>query len=116
MYCVYITTYLGNKLPPKYIGSSSVNKIENGYKGSVSSAEYKNIWLNEIRHNPHLFETEIVYRNDDRKKCLEKELELQIELNVVKSEKWINKSLAKSTGFFGMNVKGENNPMYGKSR
>ena len=31
MYCVYLTIYRGNKLPPFYIGYSSINKIKAGY-------------------------------------------------------------------------------------
>jgi len=34
---VYITNYKGTKLSPWYIGSTSKNKITNGYNGSVSS-------------------------------------------------------------------------------
>ncbi len=30
MYCVYLTTYSGDKLPPYYIGSTSIAKISNG--------------------------------------------------------------------------------------
>lgn len=43
-YCVYHTTYIGNKLPPNYIGSTSVEKIKKGYYGSVKSKSYKSIW------------------------------------------------------------------------
>jgi hypothetical protein len=39
---VYRTEYFGSKLPKYYIGSSSVAKVESGYKGSVCS---KNINL-----------------------------------------------------------------------
>jgi hypothetical protein len=39
-YCVYITFYKGNKLPPFYIGSTSVEKINNDYNGSVGSQKY----------------------------------------------------------------------------
>lgn len=46
-YCVYVTTYLGKKLPPFYIGSTSVDNLKNGYKGSVMSKKYKNIWKGE---------------------------------------------------------------------
>ena len=39
MYCVYITTYNGYKLPKYYIGSTSTKKIESEkYYGSVSSS------------------------------------------------------------------------------
>jgi hypothetical protein len=52
IYCTYLTIYSGNKLPPFYIGSTSVNRISNGYHGSVSSKRYKSIWLEELKTNP----------------------------------------------------------------
>jgi len=113
MYCVYKTTYLGNKLPPYYIGSSSVEKIKSGYYGSVSSLKYKNIWESEDKS---LFKVEILEVFDTRKEALIKELEIQKELNVVESNEYVNMSYAKPDGFFGMDVSGENNPMYGKKR
>ena len=63
MYCVYLTKYTGNKLPSYYIGSTSLKRIENGYRGSVSSKEYKNIWKSELIDNPHLFEIEIISKH-----------------------------------------------------
>jgi hypothetical protein len=39
MYCVYLTIYKGNNLPPFYIGSTSIDKIDGGYHGSVMSEE-----------------------------------------------------------------------------
>lgn len=116
MYCVYITYYKGNKLPQKYIGSSSIEKIKNGYRGSVSSLEYKETWESEIKNNPTLFETKIISKHRTRKKALEKELEIQKQYNVVESTEWINKSYAQPNGFFGMDVSKEKNPMYGRIR
>lgn len=43
-YCTYVTFYSGNKLPPFYIGSTSVDKIEKGYRGSVKSKRWKQIY------------------------------------------------------------------------
>jgi hypothetical protein len=116
MYCVYITYYNGEKLPQMYIGSTSIKKINSGYKGSVSSIEYKNIWEEEIKHNNHLFETKIISYHNSRKEALNAELELQLEYDVVNNQNFINKSLAKPNGFFGMDVSGEKNPMYGSIR
>jgi hypothetical protein len=117
MYCVYITTYKGNKFGPnKYIGSSSSSKIKQGYKGSVASKEYCQIWEQEIKNNPHLFDVQIVSKHKTRKSALKAELKLQKKYNAVKSDQWLNKSEARINGFFGMDVKGENNPMFGKSR
>jgi len=43
-YCVYHTKYIGDKMPNNYVGSSSVHKVECGYKGSVKSKKWKKIW------------------------------------------------------------------------
>lgn len=43
IYCTYLTIYSGSKLPPFYMGSSSLKRIQAGYKGSVKSKLYKNI-------------------------------------------------------------------------
>ena len=48
IYCTYLTIYSGNKLPTFYIGSTSVEKIEQGYRGSVSSKRYQSIWEKEL--------------------------------------------------------------------
>jgi hypothetical protein len=113
MYCVYRTEYLGNKLPRYYIGSSSIQKIKEGYYGSVSSLKYKDVWLSEDRS---LFKVEVLEVFDNRKAALKRELEIQKELNVVENENYVNMSYAQPSGFFGMDVSGKNNPMYGKSR
>ena len=47
MYCVYFTVYFGNKLPKRYIGSTKVDRIMQGYNGSIKSKKYKNIFLSE---------------------------------------------------------------------
>ena len=115
IYCTYITFYRGNKLPPFYIGSTSVERILDNYHGTVLSKEYKAIWKSELKQNPHLFETKIISTHKDRKDALAKEYKLQKFLGVVKSNLYINKSLANVNGFFGMDVKGKSNPNYGKS-
>jgi len=114
IYCVYLTTYSGNRLPPFYIGSSSEHKILNGYRGSVKSKQYSKIWKEELKNNPNLFKTKIISKHADRKKATEKENFLQKSLNVVKSSLYINMSIAAKEGFFGMDVSGTNNPNYGK--
>ena len=114
IYCTYITFYRGNKLPPFYIGSTSVDLVSSGYRGSVSSKEYKTIWKSELKENPQLFKTKIISTHEDRKDALAKEEKLHKSLNVVKSSLYVNKSTANINGFFGMNVKGELNPNYGR--
>ncbi len=113
MFCVYITEYLGDKLPRWYIGSSSVSKVENGYKGSVRSKQWENLWESEPND---LFVTKIISSHSTREEALAAELKYQVDNNVVKSDEWCNKSLAMPNGFFGMDVSGKNNPMYGRSR
>lgn len=100
-FCVYLTTYFGNKLPMFYIGSSRVSKVNGGYRGSVSSKVYKDIWKSELIKNPHLFKTKIISLHADDKLARRKELLLQEKLNVIKSPLYINRSKAKVNGFFG---------------
>lgn len=114
IYCVYLTAYKGNKLPPFYIGSSSEQKILNGYKGSVRSKKYRKTWEEELKQNPNLFETKIISRHITREEATQKEHKLQKHLDVVKSPLYINMSIASKNGFFGMDVSGNKNPNYGK--
>ena len=115
MFCTYVTEYFGDKMPSKYVGSSSVDAVENGYRGSVSSEKYKEIWKSEIKNNPQLFRTTIITIHHNREEALEEELKIQLLNDVVKSAEWINESLAQPNGFFGRDVSGENNPMFGKT-
>lgn len=96
IYCVYLTIYRGNKLPPFYIGSSSVKKVENGYHGSVESKTYKNTWKEEIRLNPSLFRTIIIFTSEHRKLCYEKEEFIQRKLNVLNNPLYTNLCYANS--------------------
>jgi hypothetical protein len=117
MYCVYVTIYTGDLLSAKkYVGSTSVSSIESGYRGSVASKEYSSLWESEIRNNHHLFEIKIISKHKSRKAALRAELIFQQENDVVKSPDWLNKSEARVNGFFGMDVSGTKNPMFGKSR
>jgi hypothetical protein len=115
-YCTYLTIYSGNKLPPFYIGSSSIIKIENGYHGSVASKKYKNIWKLELKHHPELFNTIILTEHDDRKEATLKENDIQKKLRVVKNDLYINESYAVYDSFSDRDQSGKNNPMYGTSR
>ena len=113
IYCVYLTTYSGQKLPPFYIGSTSTDKIRAGYKGSVSSRMYKAIWESELKEHPSLFTSKIISTHATRKEALQAESILQTELSVVSSSQYINQSIAKKNGYFGRDVSGENNPRFG---
>jgi hypothetical protein len=115
-HCVYLTTYSGSLLPKYYIGSSTVEKVLGGYRGSVSSKQYAKTWKQECSKNPHLFETVILSYHRNAKDALSQELSLHELYDVVKSDKFVNKSKAKKNGMFGMDVSGEKNPMYGRSR
>jgi hypothetical protein len=113
-YCIYLTVYYGNKLPPFYIGSTLIKYIENGYHGSVKSKKYKETYRKELLENRHLFKTIIIEKYYSRKYAMFKERKLQEKLNVVQSEMYMNMSVAKDFGWFGMKVKGVHNPVYGK--
>jgi hypothetical protein len=141
-YVVYLVTYSGDKLPKYYIGSTSIEKINNGYLGSVKSKRWKSIFELEIKNNKELFSSEVLSYHETRKEALAEELRIQKERNVVKSNEYINESLASMNGFFGMIITdkhkktlskiakenhekgkchkltpmyGEKNPMYGKT-
>jgi len=94
MYCVYLTTYFGNKLPPFYIGSTSAKKILNGYNGSVSSQAYKQIWKTERDVNPDLFITRVIKMFNTRNEATAFELKIQKALRVVENNLYINKGYA----------------------
>lgn len=79
----------------------------------MSSKEYKEIWVRELKENPHLFKTKIISKHNIRKEAIEKEFILQKALNVVKSSLYINKSFAMKNGFFGMEVPKESHHSYG---
>lgn len=105
-YCTYLTFYSGNKLPPYYIGSTSIFKIQKGYRGSVISYKYKSIWNSELKHNPHLFKTTILTVHADRQGAFDKELFFQESLRVVTSPLYINMAYARKNGHFGYGEKG----------
>ena len=116
MYAVYLVKYKGDKLPPYYIGSTTIKKLDNGYRGSVKSKKYKKIFKKELIENPHLFEYEILSKHKDRREALNYELEEQKKCDVVKSDLYFNMSFASVNGMFGMDVSGDLNPMYGKTK
>ncbi len=94
IYCTYITFYRGNKLPPFYIGKSTIKNINNGYRGSVSSKEYKSIWISELKDSPNLFKTIILKKFIDKVECSKHEEYLQRKFNVHKNPMYINMNIA----------------------
>ena len=113
-YVTYLVTYLGDKLPKFYIGSTSEERALSGkYFGSISSKRYKDIFSKEKSENPYLFSIEILSYHENREDALSEELKIQLELNVVKSNEYMNESFARVNGFFGRDTSGENHPQYG---
>ena len=124
-YVVYHITYSGDKLPSKfnsnitpsnYIGSTSLEQINKGYMGSVTSKKYKSIWNLELKENPNLFKLKIISYHDTRSDATYKELQIQKLFNVVKNSLFINMAYASPNGCFDMDKTGENNPMFGSCR
>ena len=115
MYICYLIKYSGEKLPPLYIGSTSMENLKNGYRGSVTSIKYGEIFKEELKNNPHLFEYEVLSEHETRASALEVELTKQIEFGVVESSDYFNEALASVNGMFGRDVSGDSNPMYGKA-
>lgn len=115
-YVVYLVEYSGTMHPRFYVGSTSRQRLSNGYKGSVSSKKWKAIYETECRQNPHLYTITILSEHDSRLEALEAEKEFQICHNVVKDSEYVNMSIAVPNGFKGRDVSGANNPMYGVER
>ena len=130
LHCTYLTMYTGSKLPKWYIGKSTVQKVNNGYNGSVTSKKYKSIYDSEQTLNKHLFKTRILSTFLTAEEALTEELRLQKMHKVLKNQKYINMAYASINGFFGMDnighthseetkmkigLKGKNHPMYGKT-
>lgn len=112
-FCTYLTTYSGNKLPPFYIGMSTVNRIlKKGYHGTVSSIEYKEIWNSELKNNPQLFKTFILTTHHLKIEASTKEEYFQRKFNVHKNPMYCNKSIGYAL-FYG--YKGTSKPMLGKN-
>lgn len=114
MFIVYLTIYSGTKLPPFYIGSTSLEKHLKGYHGSVKSKKYKEIYESELKDHPELFDSLIVEEYETREEATKTEYYYQKLHNVMKSEKFFNRSMAAPKGFFGADVSKENNPVFGK--
>lgn len=95
MYVVYLTTYSGDKFPSFYIGSSTLERVESGYHGSVRSQKYRALWEGELKDNPHLFQTAIVSIHENRNESLIAEEALQRFHNAVKSPCYVNMAYAR---------------------
>lgn len=92
-YCTYLTVYSGNKLPPFYVGYSSIKRINNGYRGSVVSRLYKAIWKEEQKNRPELFRTIITTQHETENEAKAKEIQIQTRLGVVYNPLYVNQSI-----------------------
>ena len=99
IYCTYVTFYSGNKLPPFYVGSSDLTRIQNGYRGSVGSIEYSKVFKSELKQNPHLFKIKIISTHSTRPEAYIRENQIQKKLNVVNSPLYMNKAVVLSPHF-----------------
>ena len=111
MYCVYLTIYRGNKLPPFYIGSTSIELItgKKQYKGSVASKHLVHIWKSELKINPQLFCVKILSMHDTRQEAYDAEDKLLRARNAVNSGFYMNARCAKGLGY---HPKGSDSPRF----
>jgi hypothetical protein len=94
-FCVYITKYSGDKMPPLYIGSRATNDVlNNNYHGTVTSKKFKKICESELRSQPNLIKTTIESTHDTRQDALDAEESLQRQHNAVESDQYINQAYA----------------------
>lgn len=113
MYITYLTIYSGDKLPPFYIGSSSLKKHMEGYTGTVISKAYKEIYDKEKEEHPELFDTILLEQFETRQEAIANELHYQKLHDVVRSPLFMNMSFAVPNGCFGRDVSKEKHPLYG---
>jgi hypothetical protein len=102
LYCTYLTIYSGNKLPPFYIGYTTVEKISKGYRGSVESQNYKAIWRSEQKVNPHLFKTVIRTTHSSKAEAIAREVSFQKALKILQNPLYINKAIGRHCDRTGM--------------
>lgn len=93
LWCCYLTVYMGNKLPPFYIGYTSLDKILKGYRGSVASKKYKHIWYKELKENPQLFEIHSLGTSFDKKEVMMLEEYYQRAFNVHRNPLYTNQNI-----------------------
>lgn len=78
-FCVYLTLWRGMF----YIGSSSVEKVKKGYRGSVRAHEFREIWRRDLKENPTRFRTRIFKTCATRQEAYGMEEGLQKKLHVL---------------------------------
>jgi len=65
------------------------------------SSQFKALWKEELRVNPHLFSTEILSTHQNRQAAFEAEAKYQKLHDVVASSLYINKAIASKLFFYG---------------
>lgn len=112
-FCVYLTVYYGNKLPPFYIGwSSRPDKVlAQKYHGSVESKRYKEIYKKELKENPHLFKSFILSYHSTDVEATAREEKFHRKLNVVNNPLYFNMGIGQAK-FGGSGI---HNSMYGRN-
>ena len=80
-FVVYLVKYSGNKLPKYYIGSTSKDKIDSGYLGSIRSKKWKSIFNDEVKNNRYLFKIEVLSIHKTREDALLSEYNIRVELD-----------------------------------
>lgn len=91
MFCVYLTVYFGEKLPPFYIGSAPIHKVNAGYRGSVGSKKWREVWASEPKDK---FRTVVLSEHVTRKEAFDEEERLHRMLDVVRSPLFVNEAIA----------------------
>lgn len=129
-YCTYLTIYSGNKLPPFYIGYSTIDKVLNkNYHGTPTSKKYSQIFYQEQKENPHLFKTKLLTIHKTRKEATLRETKFLVQLKVQRNFLYINMSNSTNSRYnkgghkhttiqlekMSKRMTGKNNPMYGKT-
>jgi hypothetical protein len=92
IYCVYLTIYSGNLLPPFYIGFSKLENIAKGYHGSVVSKRYRDIWEKELIKHPEHFKSIILTTHPTRRAANERESSFQKSLNAARNPLYTNRA------------------------
>lgn len=111
-YVVYLIHYKGEDLPPFYVGSSSMSRLEKGYRGSPKSIEWGALWEGARRSRPELFEYSVVSRHFTREGATNAERVYHEIASVVSSPFYANKAVA-NKGSFTSDSKGVNNNSFG---
>lgn len=93
MYATYITFYSGKDLPPFYIGYSTISKLQNGYRGTIKSKEYKDAWKSALKNYPKRFKTKIIKTWNEKIEALVHEEYLLRHFNAHKNPMFINRNI-----------------------